>query len=190
MWYTYSGNLVVLYEPSASRGTYFLAFFAAGFLAAFGLAAFLAAGFLAFFAAGFLAALGFFAFGFLAFFALGFLAFGFLAFGALAGNLKEPAPFLPAAASGTNFLAASIFLRAKRTRTAALAASTLLLATTYLRMAWREEPFLSASFLMAAVIMAAYGGWAAGAFLAFLALGAAADMMNICLTDGQAVCPH
>merc|ERR1711964_539357 len=120
MWYTYSGNLVVLYEPSASRGTYFLAFFAAGFLAAFGLAAFLAAGFLAFFAAGFLAALGFFAF-----FALGFLAFGFLAFGTLAGNLKEPAPFLPAAAAGTNFLAASIFLRAKRTRTAALAASTL-----------------------------------------------------------------
>merc|ERR1712033_50077 len=182
MWYTYSGNLVVLNEPSASRGTYFLAFFAAGFLAAgflaaFGLAAFLAADFLAFFAAGFLAALG-------------FLAFGFLAFGALAGNLKEPAPFLPAAAAGTNFLAASIFLRAKRTRTAALAASTLLLATTYLRIAWREEPFLSASFLMAAVIMAAYGGWAAGAFLAFLALGAAADMMNVCLTDGQTVCPH
>merc|ERR1712121_301916 len=165
MWYTYSGNLVVLNEPSASRGTYFLAFFAAGFLAA----------------------LGFLAFGFLAFFALGFLAFGFLAFGALAGNLKDPAPFLPAAAAGTNFLAASIFLRAKRTRTAALAASTLLLATTYLRIAWREEPFLSASFLMAAVIMAAYGGWAAGAFLA---LGAAADMMNICLTDGQTVCPH
>merc|ERR1712036_103508 len=121
-----------------------------GFLAAGFLAAFLAAGFLAFLAAGFLAALAFLAAGFLA-----FLALGFLALGSLAGSLKDPAPFLPAAAADTNFLAASIFLRARRTRTAALAASTLLLATTYLRIAWREDPFLSASPLTAAVIMAA-----------------------------------
>merc|ERR1711881_60808 len=103
--------------------------------------------------------MGFLAAGFLtAFLALGFFAFlalGFLALGSLAGSLKLPAPFLPAVAADTNFLAATIFLRARRTRTAALAASTLLLATTYLRMAWREEPFLSARPLTAAVIIAA-----------------------------------
>merc|ERR1712176_307963 len=99
-------------------------------------------------------------FGFLAegFLALGFLAFGFLAFlsafGA-AGSLKEPAPFFPAAAAATTFLAAIILARASLTRTAALAASTLLLATTYLRMAWREEPFLSPRPLMAAAIITA-----------------------------------
>merc|ERR1712243_153276 len=127
------------------------AFLAAGFLAA----GFFAAGFLAFLAAGFLAALAFLALGFLAFLALGFLALGFLALGSLAGSLKDPAPFLPAAAADTNFLTESIFLRDRRTRTAALAASTLLLATMYLRMAWREEPFLSARALMAVLIIAA-----------------------------------
>merc|ERR1711892_856856 len=157
-------------------------FLAAGFLAAGFLVAFLAAGFLAaFLAAGFLAAfLGFLAAGFFAF--LTFLAFGFFsfltffAFFSTAASLKEPAPFLPAAAAATTFLAAINFLRARRTRTAALAASTLLLATTYLRMAWRDDPFLSPSPLMAAAIMAAYGGWAAGTLglAAFLALGAAA----------------
>merc|ERR1712020_733934 len=104
-------------------------FLGAAFLAAFLAAGFLAAGFLA---AGFFAAfLGFFAFlaaGFLIFFAFfGFFALGFLAFlalGSFAGSLNDPA----------TFLAAIIFLRARRTRTAALAASTLLLATTYLRM--------------------------------------------------------
>merc|ERR1712154_452777 len=102
---------------------------------------------------GFLAA-GFFAFfTFFGFFALGF--FAFFTFGSLAGSLKDPAPFLPAAAAATTFLAAIIFLRARRTRTAALAASTLLLATTYLRMAWREDPFLSPRALIAAVIMLA-----------------------------------
>merc|ERR1719147_523682 len=81
-------------------------FFAAGFLAALGLAAFLAAGF---FAAGFFAFLA--ALGLAAFLALGFFAFlalGFFAFGSLAGSLKEPAPFLPAAAAATIFLAATI----------------------------------------------------------------------------------
>merc|ERR1712106_552485 len=88
-----------------------------------------------FLAAGFLAA--FLAATFLGFFAFGFLTF--LAFFSTAASLYEPAPFLPAAA----------------------AASTLLLATTALRMAWREDPFLSPSPLMAAAIMVAYGGWAA-----------------------------
>merc|ERR1712242_228314 len=69
------------------------------------------------------------------------------------GSVKEPAPFLPAAAA-TTFLAATSFLRASFTRTEALSASaTLLLATTYLRMAWREDPFLSLRALMAATIM-------------------------------------
>merc|ERR1712127_51616 len=148
-----------------------------GIILIYFLAAFLAAGFLAaFLAAGFLAALGF-----LAFLALGFLALGFFALGSLAGSLKEPAPFLPAAAAGRTFLAATSFLRASLTRTAALAASTLFLATTNLRMAWREEPFFSASPLMAATIMAAYGGWAAGlaAFLALGALVAAAAVMMV-----------
>merc|ERR1711994_625012 len=98
-------------------------FLGAGFLAALG---FLAAGFLAalgFLAAGFLAAfLGFLAAGFF----LGFLAaLGFLALGSLAGRLKDPAPFLPAAAAATRALEAIIFLRASLTLEAALAASTL-----------------------------------------------------------------
>merc|ERR1712029_586110 len=125
-------------------------------------AAFLAAGFLAagFLAAGFLALVAFFAAGFLAtFFALGFLVTGFF-FSALttAGSLKQPAPFLPAAPPATTFLAADIFLRASFTRTWAFAASTLLLATMYLRMACRDEPFLSLRALMAVAIMVAYGG--------------------------------
>merc|ERR1711892_612923 len=102
---------------------------------------FLAAGFLA---AGFLAA-GFFAFGFLTFFS----------FLGAAASLNEPAPFFPATAAATTFLAAISLASASLTRTAALAASTLLLATTYLRIAWREEPFLSPSPLMAAAIMVA-----------------------------------
>merc|ERR1719305_720228 len=122
------------------------AFLAAGFLAAGFLAAFLAAGFLAaFLAAGFLAAflaLGFLALGFLAaffflgFFAfLGFLAFFFLGFLALtATSLYLPAPF-PEALAFLRVPLASPRLRARRTWTAALAASTLLLATTCLRMA-------------------------------------------------------
>merc|ERR1712106_876975 len=145
-----------------------------GFLAAGFLAAFFAAGFLAaFFAAGFLAA-------FLAgFFLTTFLALGFLALTAIfstAASLNEPDPFLPATAADTTFLATINLARARRTRTAALAASTLLFATTYLRMAWREEPFLSPSPLIAAAIMVANGGWAAGTLglAAFLALGAAA----------------
>merc|ERR1712128_304105 len=117
--------------------------------------------------------------GFLAAFFAGFLALGFLAFGFLTvffsteASLKEPDPFLPATAADTTFLAAINFARARRTRTAALAASTLLLATTYLRIAWREDPFLSPSPLMAAAIMVAYGGWAAGVF-GLVTLGAAA----------------
>merc|ERR1711944_198071 len=91
---------------------------------------------------GFLAALGFFA----------FLALGFLALGSLAGSLKLPAPFLPAAAAATTFLPATSFLRASLTRTPALAASTLLLATTCLRMAWREEPFLSLGALASTIL--------------------------------------
>merc|ERR1719166_617796 len=114
-------------------GIYF--FFGAAFFAGF-FAAFLAAGFLA---AGFLAAFfGVFAFGFFTFFSAG----------AFTGSLKEPAPFFPAAAAATIFLLSTIFLRARRTRTAALAASTLLFAMTYLRIAWREEPFLSPRALM------------------------------------------
>merc|ERR1712112_462509 len=148
------GTMYIVYAFFGLAAFLAAGFFAAGFFAAGFLAAFLAAGFLAFLAAGFLAALGFLAAGFLAFLALGFLVLGFLALGSLAGSLKEPAPFLPAAAD-TNFLAASIFLRDRRTRTAALAASTLLLATMYLRMAWREEPFLSARALMAVLIIAA-----------------------------------
>merc|ERR1712242_549766 len=84
----------------------------------------LGAAFLAgFLAAGFLAAfLGFLAAGFLA---LGFFALGFLAALGSAASLKEPAPFLPAAAAETTALEAIIFLRASLTRAGALAASTL-----------------------------------------------------------------
>merc|ERR1712231_46719 len=150
MWY---GSLEkgLNVKSDGVRSIYFLAaFLAAGFLAAFLAAGFLAAGFLAFLAAGFLAALGF-----LAFLAAGFLALGFLALGSLAGSLKEPAPFLPAAAAETTFLAAISFLRARLTRTPALTASTLLPAMTAFLMAWREDPFLSPRVLMAATIMAA-----------------------------------
>merc|ERR1712106_1227167 len=146
-----------------------------------------AAAFFGFLAAGFFAFLTFF--GFLAF---GFLTFlTFFAFFSTAASLKEPAPFLPAAAAATTFLAAIIFLRARRTRTAALAASTLLLATTYLRMAWRDDPFLSPSPLIAEAIMAAYGGWAVGTLglAAFLALGAAAADMFV-LVGRCSVSPH
>merc|ERR1719411_2335603 len=114
---------------------------------------FLGAAFLAgFLAAGFLTAfLGFLA----AFLALGFLtAFFFSALG-FSASLKQPAPFLPAAPPATTFLASAIFLRAFFTPRGALAASTLLLAITYLRMAWREEPFLSLRALMAAAIITA-----------------------------------
>merc|ERR1739842_10403 len=106
-----------------------------GFLAAF------LAGFLAFLALGFLAFLTFF--GFLAFLAFGF--FAFLTFLALTGtSLNFPAPF-PEALAFAKVPLASPRLRARRTWTAALVASTLLLATTCLRMAWREEPPLSFS---------------------------------------------
>merc|ERR1712123_133633 len=126
------------------------AFLAAGFLAA----GFLAAGFLAagFLAAGFLAAF----FGFLAFLAAGFfafltfltfLAFGFFAFLTLT-TLYDPAPF-PEALAILRAPLATPRLRAKRTCTAALAASTLLLATMDLRMAWRDDPVRSLSVVMA-----------------------------------------
>merc|ERR1712204_146116 len=167
---------------------YFLgaAFLAAGFLAAGFLAAgFLAAGFLAagFLAAGFLAAF----FGFLAFLAAGFfafltfltfLAFGFFAFLTFFGfstltTLYDPAP-LPDALAILRAPLATPRLRAKRTWTASLAASPLLLAQMCLRMAWREEPVRSLRVVMAVAIITEYLGWAAGAFLA---LGAAADML-------------
>merc|ERR1712106_64753 len=101
---------------------------------------------------GFLAA-GFLAAGFFAAFFAGFLTFS--SFLGAAASLKEPDPFFPATAAATTFLAAMSLARASLTRTAALAASTLLLATTNLRMAWREEPFLSPRPLMAAAIMVA-----------------------------------
>merc|ERR1711971_847083 len=129
-----------------------------GFLAAF------FAGFLAFLAAGFLAA-------FLTF--LGFLALGFLTFLTFFGfstfpALNFPAP-LPAALALTTVPAARAFLRASLRGPAALAASTLLLTTTYLRMAWRDEPPLSLRAVMAVRIMALNGGWAA-CLATFLAL--------------------
>merc|ERR1719499_2745238 len=61
----------------------------------------------------------------LAFLALGFLALAGLALGSLAGSLKDPAPFLPAAAAATIALEVTSFLRAILTRPPALAASTL-----------------------------------------------------------------
>merc|ERR1719416_194463 len=157
---------------------FFAAFLAAGFLAA----GFLAAGFLAaFLAAGFLAA---FLAGFLAFLALGFLTFlAFLGFSTLP-TLNLPAP-LPAALALTMVPAARAFLRASFSGPAALAASTLLLATTYLRMAWRDEPPLSLRAGMAARIIALNGGWAAGlaTFLALTAFttGAGAASAIVCL---------
>merc|ERR1719493_515223 len=99
---------------------FFVAFFAAGFLAAGFLAAFLAGFFAAFLAAGFLA--GFFAF--FGFLALGF--FGFLAFFGFSTltTLYDPAPF-PEALAILRAPLATPRLRARRTWTAALAASTL-----------------------------------------------------------------
>merc|ERR1719384_3116722 len=160
----------------------FLAAFLAGFLAAFFagfLAAFLAAGFLAAFFAGFLA-FGFLTFlGFLAFLALGFLAFlTFLGLATLT-SLYLPAP-LPAALALTTVPLARPRLRASRRWTAALAASTLLLATMCLRMAWREEPPRSFSPVRAAAIMALNGGWAAG-LAAFLALTGLASTILLLL---------
>merc|ERR1712083_296230 len=155
------------------------AFLAAGFLAAF-LAGFLAAflaGFLAFLAAGFLAFLTF----------LGFLALGFFTFLTFLGfstfpALNFPAP-LPAALALTMVPAARAFLSASLRGPAALAASTLLLATTYLRMAWREEPPLSLRALMAVRIMALNGGWAAGlaTFLALTTFLAGAASAIVCV---------
>merc|ERR1719493_442539 len=100
---------------------FFAAFLAAGFLAAF-LAGFLAGFLAAFF--GFLAA---FLAGFLAFF--GFLALGFFGFLAFFGfstltTLYDPAPF-PEALAILRAPLATPRLRARRTWTAALAASTL-----------------------------------------------------------------
>merc|ERR1711892_1495533 len=167
------------------------AFLAAGFLAAFLAAGFLAAGFLAaFLAAGFLAALfGFFAFlaaGFFAFLTfltfLTFLALGFFAFLTFFGlttltSLYDPAP-LPVALAILRAPLTTPRSRARRTWTAALAASTLLLATIDLRMAWRGEPVRSFRVVMAVAIITEYLGWAAGALGAFLAGAAAgADMM-------------
>merc|ERR1719382_1145216 len=159
---------------------YFFAFFGAAFLAGF-LAAFLAgflaaflAGFLAFLAAGFLAA--FFALGFLTFFALGFLTFlaaffflGFLTLGT-APSLNLPAP-LPEARAFFRVPLASPLLSPRRTLTAAVLASTLLLATTYFRMAWREEPPRSFNPAIAAAIILLKGGWAAAFLGAFLTSG-------------------
>merc|ERR1712123_221532 len=135
-------------------------FLAAGFLAAFLAAGFLAAaffGFLAFLAAGFFAFLTF----------LTFLALGFFAFLTFFGLTTLTTPRL----------------RARRTWTAALAASTLLLATMYLRIAWREEPVRDLRAVMAVAIITEYLGWAAGALGAFLTLGAAAvsDIVVCCL---------
>merc|ERR1719327_2260612 len=91
------------------------AFLAAGFLAAFLAAGFLAAffGFLAAFLAGFLAFFGFLALGFFAFFGFSTLT-----------TLYDPAPF-PEALAILRAPLATPRLRARRTWTAALAASTL-----------------------------------------------------------------
>ena len=58
---------------------------------------------------------------------------------------------------------------------------TLLLATMYLRMAAPLEPFLFLSAVMTMAIMKLYLGWSAGlvTFLAFVALGAAAEDMVV-----------
>merc|ERR1719273_1832991 len=105
---------------------------------------------------GFLAA--FFALGFLTFFALGFLTFlaaffflGFLTLGT-APSLNLPAP-LPEARAFFRVPLASPLLSPRRTLTAAVLASTLLLATTYFRMAWREEPPRSFNPAIAAAII-------------------------------------
>merc|ERR1712054_363079 len=102
----------------------FYFFLGAAFFAGF-LATFLAAGFLAaFLAAGFLAAFfGFLAAGFLATFFAFFGFFAFLGFSTLT-TLKLPAPF-PEALAILRAPLATPRLRAMRTWTAALAASTL-----------------------------------------------------------------
>merc|ERR1712197_284931 len=99
-------------------GAAFFAAFLAGFFAAFLAAGFLAAffGFLAAFLAGFLAFFGFLALGF-----FGFLAF--FGFSTLT-TLYDPAPF-PEALAILRAPLATPRLRARRTWTAALAASTL-----------------------------------------------------------------
>merc|ERR1712106_397367 len=128
-------------------------------------------GFFAFFAAGFLAFLT--TFFLTTFFA--FLTTFFFGLGSSLASLKDPL-------TATIFFAANIFLMASLARTLALSASAiLLLARTYLRIAWREEPPRSFRALMAPAIMTANGGCAgltAGflAFTTFLA-GAATSTM-------------
>merc|ERR1712036_214905 len=90
-------------------------------------------------------------------FLVGFLALGaFLGFSTLP-ILNLPAP-LPASLALTMVPAERAFLRASFRGPAALAASTLLLATMYLRIARRDEPPLSFRAGMAARIMALNGG--------------------------------
>merc|ERR1719325_473986 len=106
---------------------FFGAAFLAGFFATFLAGAFLAGAFLAgafFLGAAFFLA-GALALGLAGVLALGFLALAGLALGSLAGSLKDPAPFLPAAAAATIALEVTSFLRAILTRLPALAASTL-----------------------------------------------------------------
>merc|ERR1719249_316668 len=102
---------LIRYKVQVVQVYFFLgaAFFAAGFLAAF-------FGFLAAFLAGFLAFFGFLALGF-----FGFLAF--FGFSTLT-TLYDPAPF-PEALAILRAPLATPRLRARRTWTAALAASTL-----------------------------------------------------------------
>merc|ERR1712106_251780 len=115
----------------------------------------------------------FFAFFFTTFFA--FLTTFFFGLGSSLTSLKDPL-------TGTSFLAANIFLMASLALTLALSAlAILLLAKTYLRMAWRDEPPRSFRALMAPAIMTANGG-CAGLTAGFLALttflaGAAASAM-------------
>merc|ERR1719211_1021388 len=96
--------------------------------------------------------------------------------------LNLPAP-LPASLALTMVPAARAFLRASFRGPAALAASTLLLATMYLRIAWRDEPPLSLRALMAVRIMALNGGWAAGlaTFLALTTFLAGAASAIVCV---------
>merc|ERR1719319_773144 len=118
--------------------------------------------------------------GFLALTALTFLTFlGFSTF----PTLNLPAP-LPASLALRMVPSASAFLRASFRGPAALVASTLLLATIYLRMACRDEPPLSLRAGMTARIIALNGGWAAGleTFLALTTLtGAGAASAIVCL---------
>merc|ERR1719319_1267646 len=119
--------------------TIFLAAFFAGFAAFFaGLAAF----FVAFFLTTFLT------FGLPAFFTLGF---------SFSPSLNFPDP-LPDSLGLTMVPAASPLLMARRSWPAVLAASTLLLSTMYLRIAWREEPPFSCKDDMAEAIIALNGG--------------------------------